>query len=155
MPGYDIKTVPPRLLIIAEGEARAGDEGTAPALDLFEGPLFALARRLRARGAWPTDVSLYVLTSEHGLVPADQRVAPADRHMTPARAAETIYEDFGRLAAALASQRPAAVMLALPDVYRRALFRKDTPYVQGVPVDYLHPEKINASDRIIAWLRSA
>ena len=75
--------------------------------------------------------------------------------MTPARAAEAIYENFGRLAAALAAQRPTAVMLALPDVYRRALFRKDTPHVQGVPVDYLDPEEKNAADRIIAWLRSA
>ncbi|HUU57409.1 MAG TPA: hypothetical protein VMW93_08715 [bacterium] len=147
--------MPPRLLIIAEGEARAEVEGKAAALDLFDGPLFALARSLRARGAWPGDVGLYVLTSEHGLVPADQRVAPSDRRMTPARAAEAIYENFGRLAAALAAQRPTAVMLALPDVYRRALFRKDTPYVQGVPVDYLDPEGKNAADRIIAWLRSA
>lgn len=147
--------MPPRLLIIAEGEARAEVEGTTTALDVFEGPVFALIRSLKGRGAWPADANLYVLTSDCGLVPAGERVLPSRRPMTPARAAEAIYENYGRLAAVLAMRRPAAVMLALPDVYRRALFRKDTPHVQGIPVDYLNPAEKDAADRITAWLRSS
>jgi hypothetical protein len=147
--------VPPRLLIIVEGDARPDVEGPAAALDLYEGPVFSLIRRLKGRGAWPGDADLNVLTSDHGLIPAVQSVSPSRRPLTPGRAAEAIYENYGRLAAFLAARRPAAVMLALPAVYRRALFRRDTPYAQGVPLDYLNPEEKNAAERIVAWLRNA
>ena len=60
-----------------------------------------------------------------------------------------------RLAAVLATRRHAAAMLALPELYRRALFRKDTPFIQGVPVTYLDPGENDAADSIVAWLKNA
>jgi hypothetical protein len=143
------------LLIVVEGDARPEIEGPVAALDFYEGPLFGLIRSLKSRGAWPADVDLYVLTSDHGLIPADQSTSPSRRPMTPARAAEAIYENYGRLAAVLATRRHAAAMLALPELYRRALFRKDTPFVQGVPVTYLDPGENDAADSIVAWLKNA
>ena len=49
---------------------------------------------------------------------------------------------------------PEAVMIALPDVRRRALLRKDTPQVQGVPISYANPEGEDAPARAAAWLES-
>jgi len=46
-------------------------------------------------------------------------------------------------------------MVVLPEVYRRALFRKDAPYFQGVRLDYLNPEEKDAAERIAPWLLNA
>ena len=140
------------MLIIAEGEIRSDAEGEMPALELFDGPLFALARELRSRGTWPRDVVLYIVTSSYGLVRADRIIRPYRRPMTAARAAAAIYENFGRLAAALATVQPLELMLALPEVYRRALIRKDTPQVQGVPVAYLDVEEAHVPEKLLTWL---
>jgi len=143
-----------RLLIIAEGTLRPEAEGEMPALDLFDGPVFALLRSLMARGAWPEDVSLYILTSEYGLVPAVQTLKPAVREMTGPRVDEAIYENYGRLAAALAAARPTQLLIVLPAEYRRALLRKDTPQIQGIPVSYLDPAAPSWSDRLVSWVRN-
>jgi hypothetical protein len=143
-----------RILIIAEGTLRPEAEEKTPALDLFDGPVFALARSLIGRGDWPKDVNLYVLTSEYGLVPAEEPLEPAVREMTGPRVDEAIYENYGRLAAALAVTRPAQLMLVLPEQYRRALLRKETPHIQGIPIAYLDASAPSWSDRLVSWLRS-
>jgi len=145
--------VAPRVLVIAEGDVRDGAEGETAAIDLFGGPLLSLARDMRARGDWPEDVALYVVTSQFGMVPADKPLKPYRRTMTADLAADVIYDNFGRLAAAPAKAQPAELMLAAPDLYRRALIRKDTPYVQSVPVVYLDVAAADATDRLSAWLR--
>lgn len=145
----------PRVLVIAEGDVRDGAEGETPAIELFDGPLLSLARDMRARGGWPEDVALYVVTSQFGFVPADKPLEPYRRTMTAALAADAIYDNFGRLAAALAKTQPAELMLAAPELYRRALIRKDTPHVQGVPVVYLDVAAADAAGRLSAWLRPA
>ena|GEM_PF-2989374 len=142
-----------RILIIAEGDVRQDAEGETPAVDLFDGPLFMLARDLKDRGSWPEEVALYVVTSRFGMVPATQPLRPYRGTMSPSLAADAIYENFGRLAAALAKAQPAELMLALPEIYRRALIRKDTPQVQGVPVVYLEVAAAGATKRLLSWLR--
>lgn len=143
------------VLIIAEGDVRDGAEDATAAVELFDGPFFSLVRDMRGREAWPEDVALYVVTSQFGMVPADQPLKPFRRDMTPALATDVIYENFGRLAAALAKSQPDELMLALPEHYRRALIRKDTPFVQGVPVVYLDADAADATDQLSAWLRRA
>lgn len=142
-----------RVLVIAEGDVRDG--GEAVAVDLFDGPLFSLARKLKLRGEWPEEVSLYVVTSQFGMVPAEQPIKPYRRTMTAALAADAIYDNFGRPSAALAKTQAAELMLALPEPYRRALIRKDTPRVQGAPVVYLDVAATDAVDRLSTWLRCA
>lgn len=101
-------------MIITEGDVRDGAEGETPAVELFDGPLFSLAQDLRVREDWPEDVVLYIVTSQFGTVPADQPLKPYRRTMTAGLAPDAIYENFGRLAAALAKSQPAELMLALP-----------------------------------------
>ncbi len=101
-------------MIITEGDVRDGAEGETPAVELFDGPLFSLAQDLRVREDWPEDVVLYIVTSQFGTVPADQPLKPYRRTMTAGLAPDAIYENFGRLAAALAKSQPAVIMVALP-----------------------------------------
>jgi cytoplasmic iron level regulating protein YaaA (DUF328/UPF0246 family) len=142
-----------RLLIIAEGDVRGGAVGETPAVELFDGSLFSLVRDLTAAGTWPEDVDLYVVTSQFGMVAAGQPLKPYRRKMTDDLAAEAIYENFGRLAAALAKAQPVEMMLAMPEVYRRALIRKDTPQVQRVPVVYLDATARDLNTQLLSWLR--
>lgn len=75
-------------MIIAEGGVREGAEGETPAVELFDGPVFSLAQDLRVREDWPEDVALYVVTSQFGMVPADQPLKPFRRTMTAGLAAD-------------------------------------------------------------------
>jgi len=145
--------VPSRLLIIAEGKINADAVGEVPALEAFAGPLFALARSLRGRDAWPDDVALYVITSKYGLVPADRAIAPARRVMRKEFVAEAMYENYGRLCTALATHLPTEILFAAPETYRRAVFRKDTPQIQRTPVTYVDVSGADAERKILAWLR--
>ncbi len=142
-------------MIIAEGDVRDGIEDATAAVELFDGPLFSLIRDIRDREGWFEEVALYIVTSQFGMVPADQPLKPYRRKMTAALAADAIYENFGRLSAALATTQPVELMLAMPGLYRRALIRKDTPFVQGVPVVYLDLAAAGAADQLSAWLRRA
>ncbi len=144
-----------RVLIIGEGDVSDGTKDATAAVELFDGPLFSLVQDFRAREGWPEDVALYVVTSQFGMVRAEQPLKPYRRKMTAALASDAIYENFGRLAAALAKSQPAELMLALPELYRRALIRKDTPFVQGVPVVYLDVSAADATHQLSAWLRRA
>ena len=73
---------------MAEGDVRDGAEGETPAVELFDGPLFSLAQDLRVREDRPEDVAVYVVTSQSGMVPADQPLKPYRRTMTAGLAAD-------------------------------------------------------------------
>ena len=75
-------------MIIAEDDVRGGAEGETPTVKLFDGPLFSSAQDLRVREDWPEDVALYVVTSQFGMVPADQPSKPYCRTMTAGFAAD-------------------------------------------------------------------
>ncbi len=84
-------------MIIAEGDVRDGAEGETPAVDLFDGLLFSFAQDLRVRKDWPEDVALYVVTSQFGMVPADQPLKPYRRTMTAGLAADAADQLSARL----------------------------------------------------------
>jgi hypothetical protein len=142
-----------RMLLIAEGTPRGDAGGYARALDAFEGPLFTLVRDVAERSEWPEDVHVCILTTDFGIVPAGASIPAPRRKMTDARAADAIYENFGRFVGMLAEIRPEAVLIAMPSVYRRAVLRKEVPYVQNTPAYYVDASKDEAVNEVLAWIK--
>ena len=107
----------PRLLILACSATKRPDPGPLPAVDRYDGPAFRVLRTyLRAS---PSNApELWVLSAEHGLVPAHTALAPYDRQMTTARA-DALRPRVEPVLDALAVGRPTC--LALGRTYRRAL----------------------------------
>jgi len=73
-----------RLLILACSQRKR--PAPAPALELYDGPAYRVVRRALRNGVH--DVEVWVLSAEHGLIPANQVIAPYDRRLTRARAIE-------------------------------------------------------------------
>jgi hypothetical protein len=75
-----------RLLILSCGSRKA--ETPAPALILYDGPVFRQVRAFLARTLPAIHPRIMILSAEHGLVAQDQRLGPYDRLMDAARADE-------------------------------------------------------------------
>jgi len=73
-----------RLLILACSQRKRS--ASAPALELYDGPAYRVVRRALRNGVH--DVEVWVLSAGHGLIPANQVIAPYDRRLTRARAIE-------------------------------------------------------------------
>ncbi len=73
-----------RLLILACSQRKR--PAPAPALELYDGPAYRVVRRALRNGVH--DVEVWVLSAEHGLIPADQVIAPYDHRLTRDRAIE-------------------------------------------------------------------
>lgn len=72
---------PPRLLILACSASKAAH--AAPAIELYQGPLYRILR-----GAWRdgAEVAVWILSAAHGLIPGDRVLQPYDRRLTASRA---------------------------------------------------------------------
>ena len=75
-----------RLLILSCSRRKL--DRPAPALELYDGPLFRVVRKAMRDGVGPGDVAVYILSARYGLIPARRVIEPYDRRMTPARARE-------------------------------------------------------------------
>lgn len=74
---------PPRLLILACSARKKA--GPAPAVQLYDGHLYRVLRAALRAGA---EVEVWILSAEHGLIPADRTLDVYDRRMTAGRARE-------------------------------------------------------------------
>lgn len=73
-----------RLLLLSCSQRKRPDPGLLPALERYDGPTYRLLRKHRREGG--ETPAVWVLSAEHGLIPAEQLIPSYDRRMTPARA---------------------------------------------------------------------
>jgi hypothetical protein len=60
--------------------------GKLPAIDLYDGPMYRVMRSFLRTHAWPKDLSVAVLSAEHGLMGGLTPIETYDNRMTAARA---------------------------------------------------------------------
>lgn len=75
-----------RLLILACSDRKTRLHTPSPAWYVYDGGLFRICKALLARGGWPEDVGVRILSAEHGLIRPDKAILPYQRRMTPDRA---------------------------------------------------------------------
>jgi len=85
-------SVPPlsfgrRLLILACSERKIPGRVPRPALQRYDGPAFRVLRRY-LREVPVTNLAIYILSAEHGLIEGEVAIADYDRRMTAQRAKE-------------------------------------------------------------------
>lgn len=104
-----------------------------PAWHVYDGNLFRICKRLLARGAWPADVGVRILSAEHGLIRPDTPILPYDRKMTPDRARQ-LRGWASNVSLAVFEEEAREAYLALGATYRMAvdgLFPRDVSIVDG------------------------
>ena len=77
-----------RLLLVGCSERKASCPGALPAIARYDGPVFQVLRRFLREFRWPADLSVAVLSAEHGLIGGMAPVEYYDRRMDARRAEE-------------------------------------------------------------------
>jgi hypothetical protein len=109
-----------RLLILACSERKARFTEPIPAWHLYDGNLFRICKALLARGAWPGDVGVRILSAEHGLIRPDTPISWYDTRMTPDRARQ-LRGWASELHLAAFEEEAGEVYLAMGETYRLAV----------------------------------
>jgi len=58
------------------------------AIDVYDGYFFRIIKKAIREGAFRSDIELRILSAEHGILRADDKITNYDRRMTPSRASE-------------------------------------------------------------------
>lgn len=139
-----------RLLILA---CSARKQPTpAPALLLYDGPLYRILR-----GAWrdgAAEVAVWILSAEHGLIPAGRELTPYDRRMTTGRA-RVLAPQVRQVLDDVAGQGPyAECYVELGRDYLPALpGEEELRAILGCPVQYGQGSIGRRGGALKAWLR--
>lgn len=89
-----------RLLVLGCSRRQRPDPSPLPAIARYDGPSFRVLRRyLRQTGPVAHDLSVFVFSAEHGLIPGSLPILPYNRTMTVQRAHELQPEVAQRVAA--------------------------------------------------------
>lgn len=118
-----------RLLILACSDRKAHVSVPLPAWHVYHGNLFRVCKALLARGAWPTDVGVRILSAEHGLIRPDTPILPYDRRMTPDRARQ-LRGWASNLSLAVFEEQAGEVYLAMGAAYQMAVHGLFPGYVR-------------------------
>lgn len=81
-----------RLVVLGCSATKRSVGGRLPALDLYDGPMYRVVRSFLREYEWPSDLSLAVLSAEHGLIGSMTPIANYDKRMTAERASEIAEE---------------------------------------------------------------
>lgn len=77
-----------RLVVLGCSATKRQVGGKMPALDLYDGPMYRVVRSFLRDYRWPSDLSVAVLSAEHGLMGSMTPIGQYDRRMTKERAAQ-------------------------------------------------------------------
>lgn len=122
-----------RLLILSCSATKA--DHPARAIDLYDGPSFRTLRAWirEAKREELAELSVWILSAEHGLIPFDQELEPYDRLMTNDRAEELRPAVTAKLAELVQELKPSEVFMFLGQKYSGAV--APTTWSGDVPLD--------------------
>ena len=108
-----------RLLILSCSERKVETREDLPAIERYDGPLWRVLRSFLLRTS-STDLDIYVLSAEFGLIPADRLVPLYERKMTKERAKE-LHESTICQFKEIMKSRYTQLCLSLSQLYFNAL----------------------------------
>jgi hypothetical protein len=77
-----------QLVVLGCSATKVETEGTLPAIDLYDGPLFRVFRTYLREFHWPDQLSIAVLSAKYGIIGGLSNIGTYDQRMTRERAAE-------------------------------------------------------------------
>jgi hypothetical protein len=118
---------PPRFLLLACTRRKRGSTAPIPAIDLYDGPAFRLLRRyLRAEPDGANELEVRILSAQHGLLVADDRIVQYDQRLTSERAAQLVPATREALTRLLAGGRFTEVYVDVGRAYAPLLPERRT-----------------------------
>lgn len=81
-------TAAKQLVVLGCSATKVAAEGTLPAINLYDGPVFRVLRTYLREFHWPDRLSVAVLSAKYGIIGGLSNIATYDQRMTPARATE-------------------------------------------------------------------
>lgn len=111
-----------RVLILGCSRQQAPDPAPLAALARYNGPSFRVLRRyLGGRQPAALALTVFVLSAEHGLIPADLPILPYNRTMTAQRARELRPQVARQIAAHIPQVTPSDLLIGCTQAYRPAV----------------------------------
>lgn len=74
------------LVVLGCSETKRPSSAPLPAIELYDGPMYRVLRSHLRSNAWPSGVSLAILSAEYGLIGGLARIDSYERRMSPDRA---------------------------------------------------------------------
>jgi hypothetical protein len=71
-----------RLVVLSCSATKRDDTGLLPALERYNGPMYQVLRTFLREAAWPSSLSVAVMSAEHGLIGGLAQIEDYDRRMT-------------------------------------------------------------------------
>lgn len=71
-----------RLVVLSCSATKRNDNGLLPALERYDGPVYKVLRSFLREAAWPSSLSVAVMSAEHGLIGGLAQIKNYDQRMT-------------------------------------------------------------------------
>lgn len=118
-----------RCLIIGCSEAKLDTPGELPAIERYDGPPFRVLRRFLKNGSLGdslSELAVFVLSAEFGLISGEQLIPVYDRRMTSHRAEELRSDVLEVFKCEVANQKYGELFLSMGKTYLLALAGYET-----------------------------
>jgi hypothetical protein len=141
-----------RLLILKCSARKRGGPEPTPVVDRYDGPLWQVLRSyLREQPMFATDLAIYGLSAEFGLIPGDQRIPHYDRTMDPDQA-DALRPQVLETFTTLMGQGYDQLCLGVSDRYLRAMEGWETLVPADVTVRVTDGPMGTKLGQLRAWL---
>ena len=80
------------LLLISCSQRKHENPESWTAIDVYDGPLYRMLRKLRREGNFPESVDVGIISAKYGLIPCQHGIVDYDQRMTLERAVELAPE---------------------------------------------------------------
>ena len=121
-----------RLLVLGCSGLKHSTPFPVPAWYRYDGVLFRVCKALEAQHAFPSDVSVRILSAAYGVITRDTPLPLYDREMDAARARELHESVTSALRAAVERSQASEVFVAAGRTYREAI----GPLQPGLPLRF-------------------
>jgi hypothetical protein len=143
-----------RLLILKCSSRKRGTSDPLPAVERYDGPLWQVLRaHLRENPLWASDLDVYGLSAEFGLIAGVETIPVYDRTMSPERA-EELRPEVERRFRDLMTRGYESVCLGISDRYVAAIQGWEQWVPAGTPVTVTDGGVGMKLGQLRAWLRS-
>lgn len=135
-----------RLIVLGCSATKRDTAAKLPAVDLYDGPMYRVLRTFLRKHLWPKDLSVAILSAEHGLMGGLTPIETYDKRMTPERAKSLklgVRETLGawkdkhsQVQLVLGKDYLEAIQPAACDLWKHKVHLADGPI--GMKLQYFH-----------------
>lgn len=139
-----------RALLISCSERKRRDAGLLPAIDRYDGPAFYVLRRY-LRENESSDLLVYILSAEFGVISSHRPIPYYDRRMTAQRARELRDINTEQLESIVRQRRCKELFVCASAVYKEAI--APSMLATLVPIRFAAPGQGPKLTSLHRWLR--